>query len=183
MKNAAKKNTEMSKNTLNILIEEPGWKLALPEIEATAEKVFAAVINHMKACEDIDFLRNGHNINVNLSLGNDIEIKNLNREFRNLDKPTNVLSFAAVDDPDFDEILAQSSDLELGDIMIALETMQHESAEQKISLHDHFCHLLTHGLLHLLGFDHQDDEEAEVMENFEIAILRNLNIDNPYKEL
>lgn len=173
----------MSKNALNILIEEPGWKLALPEVEATAEKVFAAVIDHVTACEDIDFLRDGHNIIVNLSLGNDEEVKNLNREFRNLDKPTNVLSFAAVDDPVFDEILAQSSDLELGDIIIALETMQRESADQKISLHDHFCHLLAHGLLHLLGFDHQDDEEAEYMENFEIAVLRNLNIDNPYKEL
>lgn len=173
----------MNKNTLNILMEDPGWTTALPGVEATAEKVFAAVLDHVAACEDIDFLRDGHNITVNLSLSSDEEVRNLNRQFRSLDKPTNVLSFAAVDDPDFDGLLAQSPDLELGDIIIALETMQRESAGQNISFHDHFCHLLAHGLLHLLGFDHQDDEEAEYMENFEIAILRNLNIDNPYKEL
>ena len=71
-------------------------------------------------------------------------------------------------------------EVELGDIIIALETMQREAAEKQISLHDHFCHLFTHGILHLLGFDHIEDEEAEHMENFEINILKRLNIKNPY---
>ena len=73
-------------------------------------------------------------------------------------------------------------EIELGDIIIALETMQLEAKEKGISLKDHYCHLLTHGILHLLGFDHQNDEEAEYMENFEINILQQLNISNPYTE-
>ena len=67
-------------------------------------------------------------------------------------------------------------------MIIALETMQKEAEIKKISLHDHFCHLLTHSVLHLLGYDHITDDEAEHMENFEIQILQLLNINNPYEE-
>ena len=97
-------------------------------------------------------------------------------------KPTNVLSFAAVDDPDFDRNTELFGEIELGDIIIALETMQREAAEKGIPLRDHFCHLFTHGILHLLGFDHIEDDEAEYMEEFEINILKRLNIKNPYGE-
>lgn len=172
----------MSNPALNIWLDEPGWTAALPEIEPLASRVAQAVFERVAADGEIDFLQDGHEISVNLSLNNDSEIRRLNREFRSLDKPTNVLSFAVVDDPDFDQLLGESNTLELGDIIIALETMQREAAEQNISLHDHFCHLLAHGLLHLLGFDHQNNEEAEYMENYEIAVLGSLNIDNPYKE-
>ena len=65
-------------------------------------------------------------------------------------------------------MVAESDVIELGDIIIALETMQKEAALKNISLHDHYCHLLIHGILHLMGFDHQDDAEAEYMENHEI---------------
>ena len=110
-------------------------------------------------------------------------MQKLNREYRGLDKPTNVLSFATIDDPDFYNDLALYEEVELGDIVIALETLEQEAELKQISLHHHFCHLLIHGLLHLLGFDHIEDEEAEYMENAEIKILEQMNIPNPYKEL
>ena len=101
---------------------------------------------------------------VSITLIDDKKIHELNKKYRGMDKPTNVLSFAAIDDPDFYNDLALYEEVELGDIIIALETLQQEAELKKISLHNHFCHLLIHGLLHLLGFDHIDDEEAEYME-------------------
>ena len=99
-----------------------------------------------------------------------------------MDKPTNVLSFANVDFEGFAQERDLYQEIELGDIIIAFETMQKEADIEGISLHDHYCHLLAHGLLHLLGFDHQTDEEAEYMEGFEIEILQSMGIANPYKE-
>ena len=73
-------------------------------------------------------------------------------------------------------------EIDLGNIIIAYETMQKEADVENITLQAHFCHLLTHGILHILGFDHIEDEEAEYMESFERAILQNLGIADPYKE-
>ena len=99
-----------------------------------------------------------------------------------MDKPTNVLSFANIDDENFEQDISLSDKIELGDIIIAFETMQREAKEKNITLHDHYCHLFTHGLLHLLGFDHIEDDEAEYMEDFEIQILKTMDIANPYQE-
>ena len=167
-------------NTLNIITDDPIWNQCGFETNQASRNIFDTVLSYMKAQKEIDFLESGKNICVNLSLSNDKEIQKLNREFRGLDKPTNVLSFAAIDDPDFDKNLELFDDIEIGDIIIALETMQREAKEKGISLQDHFCHLFTHGILHLLGFDHMEDDEAEYMEDFEINILKNLNIKNPY---
>ncbi len=174
----------MAKNNfeLNIDVEEEGWIKALPSLQELSEQIFDAVLTYVKAHEDIDFLQMNKPICVNLALSNDENIHALNAEFRHMDKPTNVLSFANIDDESFEEEIKIAPQIELGDIMIALETMQHEAEEKQISLHDHYCHLFIHGLLHLLGFDHIEDDEAEYMESFEIAILAQMNIDNPYKE-
>ncbi len=165
-------------DNLNIIIEEPAWIKHLPDVEETAQKVFVTVLSFMRTKQDLDFI--SCNINVNLSLSSDNHVRELNNEFRQKDSPTNVLSFANIDADDFK--FNTSEPLELGDIIIALETMQKESFDQNISLHDHFCHLFCHGLFHLLGFDHQNDEEAAVMENLEVLVLKQLNIANPYKE-
>ncbi len=169
-------------NTLNLIVDELLWQKAFPKVAETAQTVFDRTLAFAAAKGKPFFLNLGKPLNINLSLGNDAEVHRLNRDFRNMDKPTNVLSFAAVDDEDFENALKQDNIIELGDIIIALETMQREANETGISLHDHFCHLLAHGILHLLGFDHQTDEEAEEMESCEIAILRQLNINNPYEE-
>lgn len=169
-------------NALNITVDDDAWNSCGFDVFQTAQTVFDAVFAYVGKNEDIGFLTLGKNISVNLSLNNDAEIHKLNKEFRGFDKPTNVLSFANIDDEDFDNYITISPEIELGDIIIAFETLLREAAEKKISLHDHFAHLLAHGLLHLLGFDHKQDDEAEYMESFEINILKQLNINNPYLE-
>lgn len=173
----------MNKNSnLNLIIDTPQWNEALPSVEEISSTVMELTLSYVKEKENIDFLELGKPICFNLSLSDDASVQKLNAEFRQLDKPTNVLSFANIDDETFENIITDSEIIELGDIIIALETMQREASAKKISLHNHFCHLLTHGILHLLGFDHQDDDEAEYMEDFEINILRKMNINNPYEE-
>ncbi len=172
----------MNNLELNFIVSDETWLKSLPEAETVSAAVMEQVFAYVSPREKIDFLKTGKPIIVNLSLSNDEEIQALNRNFRRMDKPTNVLSFANIDDEDFGAAVQAFPDIELGDIMIARETMEKEAAEAGISLHDHYCHLLTHGLLHLLGFDHQQDDEAARMEAFEAAILQQLNIKNPYEE-
>jgi probable rRNA maturation factor len=103
----------------------------------------------------------------------DAFIRKLNRQWRGLDKPTNVLSFPAAGGP------AQTA--LLGDIVIAFETAANEAAEKRIPLRDHAAHLLVHGFLHLIGHDHIKSAEAEVMEAHERAVLEKLGIADPYR--
>lgn len=98
----------------------------------------------------------------------DAYLQELNHQFRGLDKPTNVLSFPA-GAPDY-----------LGDIAISLQTIAREALEQGKTLEAHFSHMVVHGVLHLLGHDHEDDAEADKMETLEIEILNKLSIANPY---
>lgn len=174
----------MEKNNfrLNVSLDDERWKTELPDIGQLSEQVAQSVWNYVSAHEDIDFMSFGKPVEVNVSLNNDAEVHRLNKEFRNMDKPTNVLSFANIDDENFEDDIRTNPLIELGDIIIALETMQREAEEKNISLHDHYCHLFTHGLLHLLGFDHVEDDEAEYMESFETEILSTLNIADPYQE-
>ncbi len=170
----------MTKTNLSITLNENGWESEIPDLQNLANSVLITALDYVNEHEDIDFLQMEKTVNFNLCLSNDDEVHTLNRDFRGMDKPTNVLSFAAIDDPDFDRNLELFDDIEAGDIIIALETMQREAKEKNISLKDHFCHLFTHGILHLLGFDHIEEAEAEYMEDFEINILKKLNIKNPY---
>ena len=109
-----------------------------------------------------------------MQLVDDAQIRVLNAHWRGLDKPTNVLSFPAV--------AAEKIALApmLGDIVVAFETMQREAVGEGKTLADHFSHLVTHGFLHLLGFDHEDAAEAERMEALESDILARLGIADPY---
>ena len=102
------------------------------------------------------------------------ESQKLNLQYRGIDKPTNVLSFP-FDVPDGLEL-----DL-LGDIIICAGTVEQEAIEQNKALNHHWAHIVVHGCLHLLGFDHIKEEEAIEMESLEIDLLASLNIDNPYQ--
>jgi probable rRNA maturation factor len=97
----------------------------------------------------------------------------LNRDWRQIDKPTNVLSFPQLEP--FGPVVGI-----LGDITLARETLEREAAEMGKSLTDHYTHLVVHGFLHILGYDHTDETEALVMEGLETQILANLGIDDPY---
>lgn len=105
---------------------------------------------------------------VSIILTNDDEIHKLNREYRNIDKPTNVLSFELGDD------------ILLGDIYISIDTVQREADAERISVAEHAAHMVVHGMLHLQGYDHIKNHDADVMEAKEVEILNKLNIKNPY---
>ena len=104
------------------------------------------------------------------------ESAELNEQYRNKSGPTNILSFP-VDLPDGIELSL------LGDLVICAPVLEKEALEQNKILEHHWAHIIVHGVLHLLGYDHIDDAEAELMENKEIAILNKLQIKNPYTEV
>ena len=104
-------------------------------------------------------------------------IQHLNKQYRNKDKDTNILSFAN------HNLLTSKifeKKIELGDLIFSYEKLFTEAKTQDKNENDHFFHLLTHGLLHLFGYDHEIESDAEIMENLEIKILEKLNIKNPY---
>jgi probable rRNA maturation factor len=107
-------------------------------------------------------------------LTDDAEMRDLNRIWRGKDAPTNVLSFPAED-----RLYEPSL---LGDVVLAYETARKEAREQNLALADHVSHLVVHGMLHLLGFDHIEDDEAERMEDLERKALASLGIADPYAD-
>ena len=107
---------------------------------------------------------------VSITLTNDTEIHKLNKEYRNINKPTNVLSFELGDD------------LLLGDIYISLDTVMREATAAGISVAEHTAHMVVHGMLHLQGYDHIHDADAEIMESREIEIMKKLGYKNPYAD-
>jgi probable rRNA maturation factor len=120
-------------------------------------------------------------IEISVRFTSDAEVHALNRDYRGKDKPTNVLSFPMADP----ELLAKNAngdgiEILLGDIVLAYETCAREAGERAIAIRDHAAHLLVHGTLHLLGYDHADDEEAEAMETAERRALARLGIADPY---
>lgn len=115
---------------------------------------------------------------LTVTLSHDSKIKILNKHYRSIDKPTNVLSFPMFDT--LSELPTGAGQIPIGDIIIAFETIKREAAEQNKTLPNHFTHMLIHGFLHLLGYDHMDDMDAKSMENLEIKILKKLGIGNPY---
>ena len=120
-------------------------------------------------------------VEIAVRLSNDEEVQTLNRDFRGKDKPTNVLSFPQVQ-ADLLESLSNSDDGEilLGDIVLARETCAREAEDKRVPLADHATHLIVHGTLHLLGYDHMDDPSAAAMEALEVKALASLGIGNPY---
>jgi probable rRNA maturation factor len=110
---------------------------------------------------------------LSIVLMDDAAQQELNQQWRGIDKPTNVLSFPQIEP--FSPVLGL-----LGDITLARETLEREAVELGKSFTDHFTHLVVHGFLHILGYDHIDESEALVMEGLETQILATLGIDDPY---
>lgn len=171
----------MSEIILETIVEDERWSAAIADIEQVAEKVKTAAFGWLQTHENLEFLNGSKPLKINVCLSDDETVHRLNKEFRGMDKPTNVLSFANLDFADFDADNEPYDEIELGDIILAYETMVREAAEQEVTLQEHFCHLLTHGFLHLSGYDHQTPDEAAYMENAEKEILQMLNIANPYE--
>lgn len=115
---------------------------------------------------------------ISIVLADDDFVQNLNKTYREKDKPTNVLSFPQTEIDEFDDAQGMIS---LGDVIIAHGVISAEAQEQAKDFYDHLRHMLVHGTLHLMHFDHIDDEQAEEMEALEIAILKKMGINNPYE--
>lgn len=149
---------------LSIEIEDAAWE-AIPGLQALAEQAVAAALQGREGTGEVFLL-----------FTSDHEIQAMNRDWRDKDKATNVLSFPAADMP-----LPQGEIAPLGDVVLAYGTVAREAAEQGKELAHHACHLIVHGVLHLLGYDHENDQEAEEMEGEERLILARLGIADPYR--
>jgi len=162
--------------TVDLVLEDARWD----GLEALAARACGAVMVHLGYGEDWE---------VCLLACDDARIAELNGEFRDKARATNVLSWPSQEraaeepggaperaEPDF-----PGEPLELGDIAIAYETCRREAAEQGKAFDIHVTHLLVHGTLHLLGYDHINHKDAELMEGLEVEILGNLGISDPYE--
>jgi probable rRNA maturation factor len=154
---------------LDIIFEEDGWSVLGDPEALTRRAVEAAFAVVSDAPRD--------EVEISLLLTNDAGVRELNRAWRGKDKPTNVLSFPAPEQPGL------PGPRHLGDIALAYETLVRESEDEGKALADHFSHLVVHGVLHLLGYDHELEAQAEIMESLEVRALATLGIANPYRDM
>ena len=121
---------------------------------------------------------NGNELNHEISvlLTNDEEIRELNKKYRNIDKPTNVLSFSITNDKIVNELRM------IGDIVISKEKILSEARDQNKTFDNHLAHIVIHGFLHLLDFTHDNSEDSIIMENKEVELLKMIDISNPYSD-
>jgi probable rRNA maturation factor len=124
----------------------------------------------------------GREVELSVRLARNDEVQALNGQWRGKDKPTNVLSFPLLDKRELQQANVAGPELLLGDIILAHGVCRSEASEKGVSVEQHATHLVVHGTLHLLGYDHLDENEAADMEAREIRALKRLGIANPYEE-
>ena len=164
-----------------VTIGAPGWPAVLDDAPAACQRAVAATLT--RAAPSLRPTR----AEVSILLGDDPAIRQLNADHRQQNKPTNVLAFPLLE---FDHgrprnrlpLQAFDRPVMLGDIAVALETVCREASAARRPVRAHLSHLVVHGTLHLLGFDHGDDQEAQAMEELERRILADLGIPDPYAE-
>ena len=127
-----------------------------------------------------DLAKSARTVELSVRLTSDEEVRALNAQWRGKDKPTNVLSFPLAGTEELEQAGEEGPDLLLGDIVLARGVCEREAAEQHLPVEQHAAHLLVHGTLHLLGYDHGDDEEAADRESRETRALAGLGIADPY---
>lgn len=153
---------------IEVTVERSEWKLHVTEIEQFATRIVRGTLDRS------DEVPPGQ-LEVSVVFSDDATIRDLNARFRGKDTPTNVLSF-----PGYDAEAPFVGSVLLGDIVLAMETIEREAADQNKAFQDHLAHLLIHGTLHLLGLDHQDDDQADHMERTETRIMTHLGFGDPY---
>jgi probable rRNA maturation factor len=173
---------------LGVIVADDRWEAELNDADILAER--AAVAALMGARETLPPAGLTRGFELTVMLSDDSTVQDLNRTYRGKDTPTNVLSFALtegeagpgyfVDPEDDDEDACALGPVMLGDVVLAWETVVREAREQHKALADHAVHLIVHGVLHLLGWDHLDDVSADAMEGRETQILAGLGIGSPY---
>ncbi|MFQ5563609.1 MAG: rRNA maturation RNase YbeY [Parvularculaceae bacterium] len=153
----------MTPERASVRVDCEGWR-ALGDLEALTRR----------CCEAVAAECGGLSAPVSILFADDEFVHALNRRYRGEDSPTNVLSFPAGDGSTAPEWL--------GDVALAFETCEREAGEAGVALADHASHLLVHGVLHLIGYDHHSDADADVMEALESRILARLGVRDPYRE-
>jgi len=155
----------------DVSISQSRWTTALGDVESVCQRAALAAF-------DASAEPGLAPAEVSILLSDDEQLRALNKQYRNIDKPTNVLSFASMDEEETAPLEAMPQ--LLGDIVIAFETSVSEAEQENKKLADHLSHLVIHGMLHLLGHDHEDRVEAELMEALETSTLAGLGIPDPY---
>jgi probable rRNA maturation factor len=147
------------------------WSLVVRKAAeaAVAESAFPQLAESSRAVE------------LSVRLTSDEDVRALNAHWRGKDKPTNVLSFPMSEQYELEQADEDGPELMLGDIVLAKGVCEREAAEMEIPFERHATHLLVHGTLHLLGYDHGDDQDAADMEGREVRALARLGIDDPYR--
>ena len=155
-----------------VRILDAAWRRPWPSVVADVRGAARTVLGRNRLLSD-----NGEVAELAIVLADDREVRRLNRDYRGMDKPTNVLSFGDARDG---RRRAAGEPFIVGDVILARETVAAEAAAQGKSITDHALHLVVHGVLHLLGHDHKSAREAEAMEKLEIEALDRLGIGDPY---
>lgn len=158
-----------------ISIPHAPWLGRVPDARARCRRLAQAALVAGGAAARLGPAQSGE---LSLVLGDDALLHRLNREFRGVDKPTNVLSFAVMDG---EEHAVARPIVPLGDVAIAFETTAAEARQQGKSLTEHLSHLVVHGILHLLGYDHLVKAQAAEMESLETAVLARFGLSDPYR--
>lgn len=158
-----------------ISIAHAAWLGRVPDARARCRRLAQAALAAGGAVERLGPAQSGE---LSLVLGDDVLLRQLNREFRGIDKPTNVLSFAVMDGEP--QPVARPV-VPLGDVAIAYETTASEARAQGKTLAEHLSHLVVHGILHLLGYDHLVKAQAKEMESLETAVLARFGLSDPYR--
>lgn len=150
-----------------------------PDWAALAEASARAAIAESRYPDLVEATRP---VEISIRLTSDDEVRGLNAQWRSKDRPTNVLSFPLAEEDELAAFKEDGPEIMLGDIVLARGVCAAEAAEKAIPLTHHAAHLMVHGTLHLLGYDHHDDADAADMEARETRALARLGIANPYEE-
>jgi probable rRNA maturation factor len=159
-----------------VRVTSPGWR-RLGACAAIARRAACAALDSAEGRAALARFAGARPAELAVLLAEDRTVRDLNRRYRGFDKPTNVLSFPATDEVP----RPAQAPLMLGDVVLALETVRREAAAQGKPAADHLAHLVVHGTLHLLGYDHERAAEARRMEALETRLLAGLGIADPYR--
>jgi probable rRNA maturation factor len=172
----------MSRLKVDIDKASSKWLRAFPLMQKKIEE--AAALAFLEAKKPAAFKRRSFSLSIILT--DDANVKMLNKNYRGQNKPTNVLSFPQINLLKFRrtalDIFPAREEIPLGDVALAFQTIRRECVAQDKSLENHVIHLIVHGTLHLLGYDHQRHRDAEAMEKLECDILKSLGYPDPYHE-
>ena len=161
---------------IELIIEDQRWSEISKDFSFLKEAALLALSQEATETAPLA-MKSPHRLAV-LVMSDDASIKDLNKTYRGKDKATNVLSF-----PSTESLLPgeENEPVHIGEVILAYDYVSEEAKNEKKALQTHLSHLVVHGVLHLLGYDHETSKDAEAMETLEIKLMKQLGLDNPYE--